>query len=204
MKDVRSAGRHGPVGRDEWEPSVEPGRLTNIGSRGQAWDGAPYKTATLTGERIPWSDHANRQPAPMRVGEGSTVLPATAAPVAEHAGDSSGVQGTLEEVASIAGKEPLHRAHKLQVQFGSGTITGAISANLELGKTSFKPADIALWKSTASTKINDWSRKFELQLINGKLDTEMFEGLHVAFEGGGPKVTSKDSLELEGVTPWTS
>lgn len=62
MRDVERATRdHGSAHAEE--SSGTPGRTTNVSEHGAArGGGAPYTTATMTGDRVPWSDRPEAAP----------------------------------------------------------------------------------------------------------------------------------------------
>lgn len=85
-----------------------------------------------------------------------------------------------------------HASNKVKIEFGSGSITGALTLTVELGDTGLGPSDLALFKSSATAKANDWSRKFETTLLTGKLDADVIDGVTVELEASVMKVTAKE------------
>jgi hypothetical protein len=86
-----------------------------------------------------------------------------------------------------------HEGHKLKIEIGHGSITGAITLSIELGKTGVPlPDHLKLLKNTLSMKLNGFVAKLETVVLNGNLDAEVLDGVKVAVDVSAFKLSSDE------------
>ncbi len=84
-----------------------------------------------------------------------------------------------------------HEGAKFKVEFGHGSVTGAVMLTLEHGKTGVPVGDkLKLLKNTVALKLNGFVMKLETALMNGKLEGEVFDGIKLGLEANVFKVGS--------------
>ncbi len=94
-----------------------------------------------------------------------------------------------------------HEGHKLKFEIGHGSITGAITLSIELGKTGVPlPEHMKLFKSTLSAKLNGFVAKLETVVLNGNLDAEILDGVKVAVDVSVLKMSSNKLKPDDAVT----
>jgi hypothetical protein len=125
--------------------------------------------------------------------QGVAGVPNGQAPVQRRAA------GSGAGAADAASAEPLipaeHEGHKIKVELGSGSVTGAITLTLEAGKTGVPLAgdQLKAFKNTASLNLNGFIMKLETAVLNGKLDEDILDGVKIAVEISALKASSDGS-----------
>jgi hypothetical protein len=112
--------------------------------------------------------------------------------------------GTKEHVppeAHVEAPSPLplpHGTREIMVGLGDGSVQGAITGTLTLGKTGVggvTDADIKAFETTSVTQINGLVTRLEVAVLGGELETDLFEGFKLAVEvnvaDGGLEVGTK-------------
>lgn len=139
---------------------------------------------------------------PNQVADSHTEEPSRAAVSprsALHVGPDLGPSGTATRAAEPATDDvrnnsmPLgHESHKTKLEFKRGHLTGAIALTLEEGKTGIPLGDddLKAFKNTVAMKANGFVAKLETVLLNGKLDSEIFDGVKIEFETKALKMST--------------
>jgi hypothetical protein len=84
-----------------------------------------------------------------------------------------------------------HEGHKVKIEIGHGSVTGAITLSIDIGKTGVPlPEHLKALKNTLSVKLNGFIAKLETVVLNGNLDAEVLDGVKVAVDVSALKVSS--------------
>jgi hypothetical protein len=79
----------------------------------------------------------------------------------------------------------------VKIEIGHGSVTGAITLSIDIGKTGVPlPEHLKALKNTLSVKLNGFIAKLETVVLNGNLDAEVLDGVKVAVDVSALKVSS--------------
>lgn len=147
-------------------------------------DAASSPALDPTGASSPDSVGKSATAAARQVG---TEAPAVAGPVSDGQSHAPEADATNEGPILAGG----HEGHKMKVEIGHGSVTGAITLSIDIGKTGVPlPEHLKALKNTLSVKLNGFVAKLETVVLNGSLDAEVLDGVKVAVEVSALKLSS--------------
>lgn len=116
-----------------------------------------------------------------------TEAPGVAGPASNGPSPSPKADVTKDGPLMPAG----HEGHKVKIEIGHGSVTGAITLSIDIGKTGVPlPDHLKVLKNTLSVKLNGFISKLETVMLNGNLDAEVLDGVKVAVDVSVLKLSS--------------